>query len=262
MSWLTCGLAAAAGALVAFPLSYLSTASLPTNNGRVDIRLELLSIAFFTLPLVALFLFGGPLRRGFAVGGTAVVLVTVLSVARPESSPIANAEGELREIAMTSTTPLYYLGRSYGGDPLYDVSMLPPGADIEDVRDRKLDSGDQMFVDYGESCSDFGCTSKSVLGEWLNTGQPRIRCLYRYPTARGATPIRDDASEALLYTGDLVISLPYTRADRVRESVLALRQVGLPHAENADLPPPSPRIERQIMACPLKGSSGKRPAGP
>jgi hypothetical protein len=126
---------------------------------------------------------GGSVRvRGFvlalAAGSTFVMAVAVLATYTRGADP-EEVEARLGQIASTTDTPVWYLGRSFHGWDLSYVAVMSGEGEV--VGDYTLDPGQDLGIFYGETCSggyESTCSWKLeiVIDELPSTGEVRL-CL-------------------------------------------------------------------------------------
>ncbi|WP_405065530.1 hypothetical protein OG558_26950 [Kribbella sp. NBC_01510] len=171
----------------------------------------------------------------------------------PSGPGPAKTEARLRQIATTTTTPIYYLGAEFHGLPLEDAIIFT--GDTEAQGDTSLDPGQSLNVGYGSSCSEGSCSSGIEVGaEEIPLGGNIVGCS-RLTPIHGVPTVSLAGDSVVLFTGPLAIRVGTTPGDveLAAQAAKELRRVGESAAAGTLPPPPASKLKLIDAAC------GRRP---
>jgi len=195
---------------------------------------------------------------GLVVGPVVLILISLAIAALGDGGPRpAETEATLRQLAVSSDVPLYYLGAEYSALPLLEVGMarLPSGEGIEIRGDSTLERGQLLSTLYGEWCGESLCPGSveidlqpyhaDIFEQWL--GCSRVPPLRGVPTASV-----DGAIVFFIDRAAVKVMMIESRLDKAEAEAAAsaLREVRQDRSTGADLPlPPEDVLLRIDAAC-------------
>ena len=171
----------------------------------------------------------------------------------PSGPGPAKTEARLRQIATTTTTPIYYLGAEFHGLPLEDAIIFTGGTEAQG--DTSLDPGQSLSVGYGSFCSEGSCSSGIEVGaEDIPLGGNIVGCS-RLAPIHGVPTVSLAGDSVVLFTGPLAIRVGTTPGDveLAAQAAKELRRVGESAAAGTLPPPPASKLKLIDAAC------GRRP---
>ncbi len=167
----------------------------------------------------------------------------------PSGPGPAKTEARLRQIATTTTTPIYYLGAEFHGLPLADAIIFT--GDTEAQGDTSLDPGQSLSVGYGSFCSEGSCSSRIEVGaEEIPLGGNIVGCS-RLTPIHGVPIVSLAGDSVVLFTGPLAIRVGTTPGDveLAAQAAKELRRVGESTAAGTLPPPPASKLKLIDAAC-------------
>jgi len=193
------------------------------------------------------------LRRGLprrlAAGILAGLVVTVLVAVGVSLLSRGAATNHLQRIADSSAVPIYSLGPRFHGWTLDDVGIDSGSSNGSQSTDRRFDSGDDLFLIYGETCPAIGglCSGALDVDENTNTTSTLTalgRCM-GFERISGLPALRTKDGDLWIFVGRMRLHLDgapgVVPAKLAHETLASLRRIdahGSLHVQ-ASTPPPS-----------------------
>jgi hypothetical protein len=191
--------------------------------------------------------------------GADVEVIKARGTGRPSAvesdgeEPAPGPEAELRRIAATSATPIYYLGAEFAGEVLSDLVIFNDDTGGQAEGDHSLDPGQSLSIGYGQACDGDTCSPRFEVGteRFVPDRYRRAVGCHRLPSLRGV-PTVQQSDAVWLFTDSFVVRLGGTAdAPKVASAAAsALREAGQEQPTGADLPAPPARIAALVgRAC-------------
>ncbi len=249
--WLLVVVAGFGGGLVATLVFSMSIFSRPNGLDSYYPQFVFVEFSGFLLVPLAIGAILGLRARRTRLVGLGILTCATVAAAVTLTGATETPEGQLADIAVESSTPVYYAGRSFHGHDLADAVIFTQDAESGSDTDRSFDPGDRLDVGYGRTCGSF---TGEICGDVLDIQMHRGRfpqpsdCILRVEGPRGTLLMREGFGSWVAFTGDLTLRVEDISREDMVDLVNALRPAGDRAAQSGgELPPPSADARRLVQ---------------